>query len=194
MAGWHVWLEQEQSHPQASHTVALLYSSLQGVLELALQQAACCSSCRLAMQEDPYSGLVGDSWRLPDEKAQFRLELERMVSVSHVLLCVTGPEYDRSILPVPVAHLSHPTCLQIRMSCDVLCNWFLKGSPMSSHLHVQGHIHFPSIIIWTLFNEVHTQIALMMIALYCRPACVCLNPIYLSQLQAALYPVGLGPV
>ena len=49
---------------------------------LALQQAACCSDCTCSVQEDPYSGLVGDSWRLPDEKAQFRLELERMVSVS----------------------------------------------------------------------------------------------------------------
>ncbi|CAK0785159.1 hypothetical protein CVIRNUC_008365 [Coccomyxa viridis] len=30
--------------------------------------------------EDPYSGLIGDSWRSSDEKAQFRLELQRMVT------------------------------------------------------------------------------------------------------------------
>ena len=35
-----------------------------------------------AVQEDPYSGLIGDSYRAPDEKAQFRLELQRMVTVS----------------------------------------------------------------------------------------------------------------
>ena len=34
------------------------------------------------VQEDPYSGLIGDSYRAPDEKAQFRLELQRMVTVS----------------------------------------------------------------------------------------------------------------
>ena len=36
------------------------------------------------LQEDPYSGLIGDSWRSPAEKAQFRLELQRMVTVSAV--------------------------------------------------------------------------------------------------------------
>ena len=36
------------------------------------------------LQEDPYSGLIGDSWRSSDEKAQFRLELQRMVTVSAV--------------------------------------------------------------------------------------------------------------
>ena len=34
------------------------------------------------MQEDPYSGLIGDSYRKPEEKDQFRLELQRMVTVS----------------------------------------------------------------------------------------------------------------
>lgn len=38
------------------------------------------------MQEDPYSGLIGDSYRAPDEKAQFRLELQRMITVSHLCL------------------------------------------------------------------------------------------------------------
>lgn len=55
------------------------------------------------MQEDPFSGLIGDSWRLPDEKAQFRLELERMVSVSCLPSCVKGALNDVSVLAVLIA-------------------------------------------------------------------------------------------
>lgn len=111
-----------------------------------------------SVQEDPYSGLVGDSWRLPDEKDQFRLELQRMVKVLRRLCFVVARAESVTRIATVPATCALCNLLQRTPACASACcvNTAEQGFEASSHLLVQGHIHFPSIILWTLFNEVQT--------------------------------------
>ena len=80
------------------------------------------------MQEDPFSGLIGDSWRLPDEKAQFRLELQRMVSVSCLPPCVTGPLRDMSMLPVLIALPVTAACRSAHLAISSVQEPYNRGA------------------------------------------------------------------